>query len=80
MTIKEHVRRYMSWDTAPGEMTLVEAGQLMGKTPEALQKQAQRGQLPGAVKNGGQWRVIKEIYVAHMKAEAARNFRGVLLA
>jgi hypothetical protein len=50
----------------PEWVTLEEAGCRLGRSAGALRKRAQRGQLPGAVKDGSRWlidmRVLEDSY------------------
>lgn len=46
----------------PAWLTLEEAAQRYRTTPAALRKRAQRGQLPGAVRDGSRWLLDAAVY------------------
>jgi hypothetical protein len=56
-------------ETTPLWGTLEDAAIRYRSTPGALRKRAQRGQLPGAVRDGGRWLVDMAVLDAALKAD-----------
>jgi len=55
------------WQQVPLIIDLPFAARLLGCTVETLKKRAQRGELPGAFKNGAQWRILKDTFRQHIE-------------
>ena len=49
------------WSQVPLIIDLPFASRLLGRSVESLKKRAQVGNLPGAFKDGGHWRVSKDL-------------------
>ena len=62
--------RYFDWKEVPVIIDLPMAAQIVGQTPETLQKRCQRGTFPG-YKEGGEWRVEKNALFAHINKNSA---------
>jgi hypothetical protein len=60
--VAEEVDRQLAErQTAPEWLTLEQAAELRHTTHGALRKRAQRGQLPGAVRDGARWLVDRRV-------------------
>jgi hypothetical protein len=60
--VAEEVDRQLAESqTAPEWLTLQQAAELRHSTQGALRKRAQRGQLPGAVRDGARWLVNRRV-------------------
>src|SRR5439155_24159712 len=55
--VDERIARAIEQLESPGWLTLEQAAARCHTTPGALRKRAQRGQLPGAVRDGARWLV-----------------------
>lgn len=55
------------WQSVPVIFDLPYASRLLGQSVESLKKKAQRGELPGAFKCGGQWRVGKDTFRSYVE-------------
>jgi len=65
---------------APAWLTLDEAAEHLRTSPGALRARAQRGQLPGAVKDVGRWLVDRRVLDAELHATLAATTRGASAA
>ena len=55
------------WQSVPVIFDLPFCSRILGQSVESLKKRAQRGELPGAFKCGGHWRVDKSALRSHIE-------------
>lgn len=58
----KNMRPITDWAEVPVVFDMPLAARLTGLSVPCLKKRAQRGNLPGAVKFGGEWRISKDSF------------------
>ena len=58
------------WSQVPVILDLPFASRLLGFSVDALKKRAQRGQLAGAYRDGGHWRISRDVLRGHIERQA----------
>jgi len=67
--MKKHLKIVTSWDEVPVVLDLPWACRILGKSYESLKKRAQDGKLPGAFKDGMEWRINREKFRAYCEGD-----------
>ncbi len=62
-------------DTPPIFLTISECAELLRLSERSVYGMARNGELPGAVKVGGKWRVERSTLMASLRAQASSNER-----
>ena len=60
-------------DTLPTFLTIPECAELLRLSKRSVYGMARNGELPGAVKVGGKWRVERTTLMASLRARASRD-------